>query len=217
MKSVIQRVEDGEITWTEYQGLNIKRREFKSISEYQNELAKKKGYIDYNDYHREKEYESGRQKSMYDNKNCSMYLGVHIAERILSKIWDNVIRMSIGNIGYDFICGKGFKVDVKSSCIVTSLREHELKSYEVHNWFFNIKKNKIADYFLLIAFDNREDLTPLHIWLIKGDKIVNKSKLNDKISLIIYTHLKSVNKLKEYEQTDKLEKMKKCCEELGEK
>lgn len=65
--------------------------------------------------------------------------------------------MPPGNHGYDFICGKGFKVDAKSAC-------YNLDGF----WTFGIKYNKISDYFACLAFDNRSALKPLHFWLIPG-------------------------------------------------
>lgn len=96
-----------------------------------------------------------------DNAACSMYLGVHIAERVLSHVFKNVKRMPHCNPGYDFICGRGYKIDVKSSC---------LRTYAGHSphWMFTIDKNTTADYFLCLAFDNRKDLNPMHIWLLPG-------------------------------------------------
>lgn len=95
-------------------------------------------------------------------KSCSNYLGVHVAERVLSKVFKDVKQMPYHNPGYDFKCNKGMKVDVKSSTL------HKKKS-----WEFNIKNNTIADYFLCIAFDNVDELNPIHIWFIPGE-IVNK-------------------------------------------
>ena len=96
-----------------------------------------------------------------ENKRCSLYLGVHIAEQILSLAFKNVQRMPMDNPGFDFICGKGYMVDVKSAC----------KWKTRNRWLFHINHNTIADYFLLLTFDNREDLNPEHIWLIPGDKV----------------------------------------------
>ena len=98
------------------------------------------------------------------NTECSMYLGVDIAENVLSKVFNDVEIMPPNNPGYDFICNKGKKIDVKSACP----RKKDT------TWNFTIKYNTIADYFLCIAFDNREDLNPLHIWLIPGN-LVNKN------------------------------------------
>ena len=97
---------------------------------------------------------------MNKNKACSQYLGVFVAERVLSHVFKNVIRMPNGNRGYDFICNKGYMIDVKSSCLNKDGK-----------WRFKIKHNIIANYFLCLAFDNREDLNPLHVWLISGEKL----------------------------------------------
>lgn len=69
--------------------------------------------------------------------------------------------------GYDFICNHGKKIDVKSSCI--------LKNNQ--GWNFNINKNTITDYFLCIAFDNRHDLNPLHVWMMPSDKVKTKTSI----------------------------------------
>lgn len=102
------------------------------------------------------------QKSMSKNRSCSMFLGVHIAERVLSMVFDNVKQMQNCNPGYDFICDKGKKIDVKSSCL--------RYSGKTPFWSFHTEYNKIPDYFLCLAFDNRKNLTPLHMWLLPTDK-----------------------------------------------
>ena len=94
------------------------------------------------------------------NKTCPMFLGVHVAEQVLAKVFKNVIQMPINNPGYDFICNKGMKIDVKSSCLRSN-----------GQWTFEIHKNQTADYFLCLAFDNRQQLTPLHAWLLPGKDI----------------------------------------------
>jgi len=96
-----------------------------------------------------------------ENKECSAYLGVHVAERVLGYAFKNVEIMPYNNPGYDFICNHGKKIDVKSAC---------LRRPKQPLWSFKIKHNTIADFFLCIAFDNREDLTPLHVWLLPGSK-----------------------------------------------
>ena len=134
---------------------------------------------------------------MNKNKECSMYLGVHIAERVLSKVFKDVERMSVTNPGYDFICNKGKKIDVKSSCILH--RKNQLDHFT-----FNIKGNKIADYFLCLAFNTRKDLEPIHMWLLPGDK---------------FNHIKcttisesTLNKWDEYRLP--INKVSSCCEVL---
>ena len=71
--------------------------------------------------------------------------------------------MGIGNCGYDFICGDGYKIDVKSAAT----------GDKSGHWIFYTSKNKIPDYFIFIAFDNRDDLNPTHLWIVPGN-IVNQ-------------------------------------------
>ena len=128
------------------------------------------------------------------NPNCSSYLGIHIAERVLSKIFKNVERMSVINPGYDFICNKNYKIDVKSATMN--------KKYDF--WKFSIKKNKIADYFLCLAFDNRYDLNPQYLWLIPSELL--NSKTNATISK------STLQKWKEYEKP--IDEVISCCDIL---
>ena len=103
-------------------------------------------------------------KSASENKQCAAFLGVHVAERVLAKVFKDVKQMPNGNKGFDFVCNKGKKIDVKSACTRTHDRQSD-------KWDFHIGKNKIADYFLCLAFDNREDLNPLYIWLIPAHQV----------------------------------------------
>lgn len=137
---------------------------------------------------------TGRQVPMADNKKCSSFLGVHIAERALSRFFDHIVRMPYGFPGYDFICGQGYKIDVKSSC----LRKREKKG---DSWNYVLKCNDKADYFLLIAFDNRANLEPIHVWLVPGNV------LNAKKTLCIVPA--GVDKWEEYERP--LDKITACC------
>lgn len=96
---------------------------------------------------------------MSENKDCPTFLGIHVAERVLRYVFNDVDVMPYGYEGYDFICNHGKRIDVKSSCI-----HHDSR------WMFTIRHNKTADYFLCLAFDNREDLNPLHVWLLPSEK-----------------------------------------------
>ncbi len=134
---------------------------------------------------------------MNKNKECSMYLGVHIAERVLSKVFKDVKRMSVTNPGYDFICNQGKKIDVKSSCVL-----HRKNCLD--HFTFSIKRNKIAEYFLCLAFNSREDLEPIHMWLLPSNKF------NHLICASISES--TINKWDEYRlPTDKVSS---CCEVL---
>lgn len=88
--------------------------------------------------------------------------GTDFAETALSKAFKDVVRAPNHNPGYDFICNSGKKIDVKASCINIG-----------RQWTFSIKRNQIADYFLLVAFNNRSDLVPMHAWMIPGNVLNN--------------------------------------------
>lgn len=140
----------------------------------------------------------GVHRSLFDAKDSSPYLGA-IAERTLSKYFDNIKRMPYNNPGYDFLCGKGFKIDVKGAC----LRYPKGKSAL---WAFNSRRNGVADYFLCLAFDNRRDLNPIHIWLIPGER------LNKLIGFRIVDTEGGLKKWKFYEKS--LDKAIYCCNKL---
>jgi hypothetical protein len=138
-------------------------------------------------------------KYMHENKECAMFLGCYVAENILSKEFKNITKMKYNNPGYDYICSKGYKIDVKSACLTGKNKDHLQ---------FRIAENKIANYFLLIGFDNRELLNPLYIWLIQG------SLINDKKMIVISTNEKSLNKYKMYERP--LTNAIMCCNKMKE-
>ena len=139
----------------------------------------------------------GREKSghipMTSNKTCSLYLGVVVAEQVLSKVFKDVTRMRSNFPGYDFVCSRDKKIDVKSSC-----------ADKDGGWHFNINKNTIADYFLCLAFDNRNDLNPIHMWLIFGEEVNHLKTLSATKT--------NITKLDEYELS--LSKVTKCCNVL---
>lgn len=121
-------------------------------------------------------HRTGRQLPMNENKRCSSFLGVFVAERVLSHVFKNVQKMPYGTPGYDFICGRGHKVDVKSAC-----RSHD----GIHDrWKFHIFKNRVAEYFLCLAFDNREDLNPGYMWLIPGGVVNHRTGVSISVTTL---------------------------------
>lgn len=132
--------------------------------------------------------------SMSENRECSSYLGVYRAERVLRHLYKDVEVMPYGNPGYDFICNKGKKIDAKSGCI----RKNR------NGWTFSIKRNTIADYFLCIAFDNRDDLNPLHIWMLPGEKFNHLTGA--------WIGQSTLRKWAEYEQN--IDDAVMCCDEM---
>lgn len=122
-----------------------------------------------------------------------MFLGVHIAERVLSYVFKDVEVMPYGNPGYDFTCNKGKLIDAKSSCIRKD-----------GSWMFSIRRNIVADFFICLAFDNRKDLTPLHAWMIPGNKLNHLKTTSISQS--------TIHKWDEYRLD--LSKISACCDEI---
>jgi len=140
-------------------------------------------------------HRSGQHKAYSENKECALYLGI-IAERALSTFFAHIERMPMHNPGYDFICGKGFKIDVKSGCII--------KGYK--HWAFHIGHNAVADYFLCLGFDKRESLVPLHVWLIPGNV------LNDHQTFSISNSQNSLSKWAQFEKN--IGNVVNCCDKI---
>ncbi len=214
-KSPSQKYKDGEISRGEYNKfLCLPRKESMwrkwkdgkiTQKEYDDWWTQQLGFKDKKEYDRNFNHITGKHISMSENKECSNYLGIYITERILSYVFESATQMPFGNKGFDWLCPKGLKIDVKSACLG--------KHGNTPAWRFGINKNKIADYFLLLAFDNRTDLNPMHIWLIKGTDICDGYKrnfINEKSSLEIYNTKNSINRYKKYELDDKIERVIKC-------
>ena len=143
---------------------------------------------EYREEHREERlkyqrlcYEIERQRignqSMYENKSCAQYLGIVIGERLCRHLFKDVEVMPNGFPDYDFICNKGKKINVKTACIT-------FDKGGWHHWQFEIKENKIPDFFILVAFDNRSDLNPLHLWIIPGHEINHRKSKSIRSSTI---------------------------------
>ena len=153
---------------------------------------------------RDKRKESSRKyrythgtKPASENKQCTSFLGVYVAEQVPSKVFKNVEKMPTNNKGFDFFCNKGKKIDVKSACTHT-------RNAHGDSWIFHIKHNNTADYFLCLAFDSRENLNPLHIWLIPGEIINHQMRTSIAKS--------TLHKWDEYKLD--ITKTIKCCTEM---
>jgi hypothetical protein len=134
-----------------------------------------------------------------ENPFCPLYLGYHISETVLAHEFKNVVRMPANYPGFDFECNRHFKIDAKSSC---QLHNRSNGTY----WQFIIKCNQVPHYYILIAWDNRKDLNPVHIWLIPA-KLINMKKI-----LYIGNTEKSLKKWSKYERP--LTNVIDCCRTL---
>jgi hypothetical protein len=125
------------------------KNECKDCCNKQNRLLeRKKGHVPYN-----------------ENKSCSWYIGVYIAEPLLLSQFRTAQRMPHNNHGYDFICGNGFKIDVKSSCRLF------YKGNKFPHFIFTTKHNTAADYFACVAIESRSNPIPLYYWLIPSKDV----------------------------------------------
>lgn len=134
------------------------------------------------------------------NKSCATYLGIDVAEQVLSKVFKDVKRMPPNNKGFDFICNKGKKIDVKSAVLRFQKRRISYNG----GWNFAINKNEIADFFLCIAYDNRKDLNVKHLWLIPSEKINHLTGTSISKG--------TINKWKKYSLP--INKVISCCNEM---
>ena len=96
-------------------------------------------------------------------------LGLYI-EKAIAKMFGSIAEVT-NNPGVDFVCPNGYKMQVK----VSSMRYNHGKHPA---WSFGIRRNKVVDYFILVAVNSsedidKEDFKPINIWLMKG-KLVNK-------------------------------------------
>lgn len=139
-----------------------------------------------------------------ENKDCTAYLGVHIAERKIARIILPIVlgniknQMPYGNPGFDFIVEekeRDVRVDIKSGRLGDN------------KWDFAIKNNDIADYFLLIGFNNKYDsiLKCLRTWLLYKNDIIRGRKFYARKTFGISNVYKYLLPFKKYELTDKLQ------------
>ena len=197
---------EGCDTYTE---LTIKRAGCKTVTEYQNFCSQKRGYKDYAEVVKERNWNKGKYTPLLESGDSSSYLGVHIGERkiariILPMILGNVKKeMVYGNPGFDFIV-EGYKEDIK-----VDIKSRKLSD---NRWSFMIRHNNISDYFLLIGFDNRENLYCMHIWLFHRDDIIRKgSKFWKREIFSIANTPKGLKEFEKYEYTKILSEEERDC------
>lgn len=139
------------------------------------------GYKDKAEYLREWRHPNGIQFSMEENTDCAHYLGTIVAERqygriILPEMFGGIEKeMPYGNPWYDFLMKGNIKVDVKSCCL------RNLKGWS--GWEPHVRYNNVTDYFVILAFDNRDNLNLIFIWSIGKNEIIrgNKFYMRDSI------------------------------------
>jgi hypothetical protein len=160
---------------------------------------------------------------------CSLYFGKYIGERLFCKflliIFESVEKTAGHNDGgVDFICrhpkqefinrypqlrleiNKEYKIQLKMRCLIY----YQGMSPK---WLFTIK-NDIADYFILCAWDNRENLVPLHIWMFHKDDIVRGKPFWQRQNLSITNIPNGILEFNTYELKCELDKLKELYDKL---
>ena len=188
----------------------IKNAGCETQTEYKNYCADNAGYIDNAERLKEWRYNTGRYGFMSENKDCTLYLGVHIAENrvakeVLPTIYENVEKMPNNKPGYDYLCDNN-KVDVKSSSLHT----------DRNGWVFRIEYNNIAQQFLLLAFGERpeddENPKPMQLWLIPNDAIIREREFWNRATIQINNTPEGLREFEKYELKEGLEHLLECCE-----
>jgi len=184
-------------------------------------IAERAGFKNHNEYelnrcHKDMEHKrkytqewrhsNGIQLSMEENKDCAHYLGTFIAERqygriILPEMFGGIEQeMPYGNPYYDFLMTGNIKIDIKSCCL------REMKGWS--GWEPHVRFNNVTDYFLILAFDDRENLHLVHIWMIGKNEIIRGEKFYMRDSIKITNTRRGLLEFKRFDWTDKLECLK---------
>lgn len=155
-----------------------------------------------NAYKCEWTHRTGRNKSIAESKDSGVWLGTHITEEAIAELLGDAKKMPLKHEGWDLESKNYGKIDVKAACIF-------LYKGKNISWLFHINRNQLPDYFACVAFDSRESLTPLHMWLIPAKEI------NHLVSLTIYESGTSLKRWKGYEKP--IEGLKEICKNHREK
>jgi len=187
----------------------IKSMGLNSLKEYKDYHAQKRRYKDSADVLREWRHDTGRQSSMSENKDCSSYLGVEIAEKKIARI---ILPRILGEIKkempykgcrFDYLIEGDIKVDSKAGCLIDGNRR----------WSFFINHNDVAGFFLIIAFDSRDNLYCEHIWLFERNEMINGAKFYMRGQFKITNDREYLSEYKKFEVTDKLSEKERHCKE----
>ena len=178
----------------------VREKGFNNYEEYLNIIALGRGFTCYEEYEKVWMYYPGMASPIKENRKNSRFLGIYIAENAVVRLFEYAQKMPHYNVGYDIICPRGYRIDVKATV---------LSRYNIFN--FHIGRNMIADYFVLVAFNNIIELKPLHLWIIKGDENISGCPMRNLNILSILNEPDYLSIYQKYEKTDRLDKLKNIC------
>jgi hypothetical protein len=155
-----------------------------------------------NIWRKEWRYRTGEDKPPSPTHARNVWLGITIGEEVASRYFKNPQRAPYGTPGYDLICQNGFKIDVK------------VATFARGGWVFHVKNRSGTkpDYYLLIAMESSEVLTPCHIWLVPANGQIGNKMICERSSFGISP--KTISKLSQYEKP--IEKLTCICNSMYE-
>ena len=191
---------------TEYRNKCAQNLGYKNAQEYNEACYKNLGYKDKKEYIREWRYDNCIQLPMDENKDCSHYLGTFIAERkygrkILPEMFGGIEKeMPYGNPKFDFIVNGCIKIDIKSCCLRIT---NGWIGWEPH-----VRFNNITDYFVILAFEDRENLNLSHLWCIGKNEIIRGIPYYRRESIKVTNKTTQLLAFKRFDWIDKLKCLK---------
>lgn len=171
----------------------------KTQKEYKDKCARNAGFKDNAEKVREWNYETGRKLPKEFDEDSPIYFG-DFAESLMIQTFEDSVRMPPNNPGFDWKCKSGDNIDNKGVCLTYDR--------DWSGWKFNIRCNNIADYFILSAWDNRESLNPLYVWIFHKNDIVRGRKFCEFDGFTVTNDQKYLKELEKYEFVNRLEKLK---------
>lgn len=104
-------------------------------------------------------------QEMSQNKDSSLFLGVHVTEAAIREAFPELKQMRHGNPKFDLIDMDGNGIDVKSATT------YKFKNKDAIRWEFRIRKNAVPRFFVCVAFDNHDDLNVVQAWKFPGNVV----------------------------------------------
>ena len=176
--------------------------------------AKNAGYENYADYLINTPYHGSRWN--ITNKEDNRFFVVIGKKYIANELFPGAtiddhsyINRYTEHSGYDWMTSDGIKVKHFGSRIRCSVDE---EGFERNYFQWGIGKNNRADIFILTGWGNGDglELELIKGWIVDKKEVVNGREFWDRVSFLISTHKRSIDKYSKFEiDNDKLEVIRK--------
>lgn len=220
---------------------------YASFSEYVRDhsdiWARNKGYDSNNERRNKRDWENGKRIPMSENEDCSLYFGVvkgeEVVKRYFETVFEYVEKLNPTHRWFDFLCRNPTQefISMYGHLGIEKNKEYKIQtkvsSLDCYNCLcFSIKYNQNVDFFILIGFDNRDNLNTVNMWLIGKEEMIRARELKNgrgyiittkslwnRSSLNIYMNTKSKMSyvyFDKYALTDQIDRFCKICKEFKE-